>query len=558
MNKTLRFALSLLISVLVASVAFAGGTAEKGSTEPASAVSGPRYGGTFVVAIAAEPGGLNPMLWLGAEPQMSTSPIFSSLVKLDMAGKPMGDLAESWDVSSDNTVFTFHLRKGVSWHDGKPLTSADVLWTFLGSRAGYMVHARYRSALDSLVQSYEAPDTQTFVIRLKKPFAPFLKVFAASNYALPIVPKHVYDGTEVSKNPANWSPVGTGPFKFKEWVKGDHIELVKNDNYFIKGQPRIDKLFIRFMPDETARLLALQKGEVDYLYYYAVPYNAIPELKKNPEMVITNEGAGVQGLVEMWFFNLLQPPFDNLKVRQAFAYLMNRNRINETVYYGLARPTDTVLGKTTPFWNETVTKKYDMGGEEQNVAMANKLLDEAGYPRKADGTRFKTTLLYMSGRPYAGKIGEVVGDSLKKAGVQLDMAPMDRAAFIEKTHGKWDYTLSEQQLSSSAHPFVGIPRYLEWSMHKAGLYPSNATGYNNPKVDALFAQSTGAASDEQEARIWAEVQKTLSEDLPVLPIVEMPYTNVYRSEWKEVFSSIDGVFDVGRTVWWTKGQLPPK
>lgn len=535
-----------LVSTFTASAAFAQGAPEK-----------PRYGGTFVAAIAGEPGGLNPVIWQGAEPQISTAPIFDTLIKLDKNANPVGHLADSWDVSGDRTTITFRLRKDVRWHDGKPLTSADVVWTFLGSRAGYMVHPRYKSALDSLVDSYGTPDASTFVIKLKSPYAPFLKLFASSNYAMPIVPKHVYDGTDVSKNRANWNPIGTGPFKFKEWVKGSHIELVKNDNYFIKGLPRIDKFVVRFMPDETARLLALQKGEVDYLYYYAVPYNAIPALKANSNIVVTDEGAGLQGLVQMWYFNLQKPPFDNLKVRQAFAYLLDRNAINKLVYYDLARPTNTVLGKTTPFSREDVQKKYDLGSAEQNVATANKLLDEAGYPRKADGTRFTTTLLYMNGRPYAGKIGEIYADRLKKVGVGLTMSPMDRAAFIERTHSKWDYTISEQQLSSSAHPYIGIPRYLQWSAHKAGLYPSNATGYNNPKIEQLFGQSTTAASDKQEAQIWSEVQKILSEDLPVLPIVEMPYTNVHRSEWKEVFSSIDGVFDVSRTVWSTKGRANP-
>src|SRR5690606_23182514 len=156
--------------------------------------------------------------------------------------------------------------ENVRWHDGEPFTSEDVLWTYMGSREGYMVHPRYKSTLDVLVESYEAPDPRTFVIRLKQPYAPFMKVFGASNYAIPIVPKHVYEGADIDNNEANWKPIGTGPFKFKEWVRGSHIEMVRNEDYFIEDQPRIDSLVIRIMPDETARLLALKQGEVDYLY----------------------------------------------------------------------------------------------------------------------------------------------------------------------------------------------------------------------------------------------------------------------------------------------------
>ncbi|WP_173930993.1 ABC transporter substrate-binding protein [Chelativorans sp. Marseille-P2723] len=517
-------------------------------------VEGPRYGGTFVAAIAGEPGGLNPVLWQGAEPQISTSPIFDPLIRLDMDANPTGVLAESWEVSEDRTTFTFNLRDGVTWHDGEPFTSEDVLWTFLGTRDDYMPHPRYQSTLDTLVESYEAPDPDTFVIKLKHPYAPFLTVFGASNYAMPIVPKHVYDGTDIANNEANWAPVGTGPFKFKEWVRGSHIELVRNENYFIEDQPRVDSFIIRIMPDETARLLALKQGEVDYLYYYAVAYNSIPELQNDPNIVVTSDGAGLQGLIEMFHFNLKQEPFDDLRVRQAFAHLLDRELINQVVYYGLARPTGSAIGKTVPFWNEEVLATYDKGGLEENIAEAERLLDEAGYTRDASGNRFEVTLLYMSGRPYAGKVGEVFNDNLSKVGIRMTTQPMDRPAFIEQTHTRWDYKISEQQFSSGPHPYLGLPRYLLSSQHQPGIYPANAMGYENPEVDKLFEESTVASGPEEEAKIWAEVQRHLSEDLPILPIVEMPYTNIYRAEWKDVFSSIDGVFDVSRTVWSVNGS----
>src|SRR5690606_11401877 len=299
----------------------------------------------------------------------------------------------------------------------------------------------------------------------------------------------------------------------------------------------------RIMPDETARLLALKQGEVDYLYYYAVAYNAIPELKNDPNIVVTDEGAGLQGLIEMFHFNLKRKPFDDLRLRQAFAHLLDRDLINRVVYYGLARPTASAIGRTVPFWNEEVLTKYDKGSPEANIAEAERLLDEAGYARDASGNRFTLTLLYMSGRPYAGKVGEVFNDNLSKVGIRLNTQPMDRPAFIERTHTQYDFQISEQQFSSGPHPYLGLPRYLLSSQHQPGIYPANAMGYENPEIDELFTASTEAASEDEEAEIWAKVQKIMSDDLPVLPIVEMPYTNVYRSEWHDVFSSIDGVFD---------------
>lgn len=521
---------------------------------PLAAQDGPLFGGTFVAAISGEPGGLNPVLFQGAEPQISTAPMFDPLVHLDMDGEPRGVLAESWTWSDDRMVLTFTLREGVLWHDGEPLTSEDVLWTFKGTRDGTMAHPRYRATLDGLVESYEAPDPQTFRITLRQPYAPFLRVFSAANFAMPIMPKHVYDGTDIANNPANWAPIGSGPFRFRDWVRGSHIELERNPDYFIPDQPRVDSVFIRVMPDETARLLALRQGEIDYIYYYAVAYSAIPALEADPGITVTADGAGLQGLVQMLALNLNRPPFDDLRARQALAHLIDRDQINQLVYFGLARPTYSNIGITTPFWTEDVQERYDLGSPEANLAEAERLLDEAGITRDSAGNRFTVSLQYMTGRPYAGRIAEILDESLRPAGIRMTATPLDRPAFIEQTHGTWNFDVAEQQFSSGAHPFVGIPRYLLSDQHISGAYPSNSMGYANPDIDALFAASVMAESDEEEAEIWAQVQQILAEDLPIIPIVEMPYTNVHRSEWRDVFSSIDGVFDVTRTVWSVDGR----
>lgn len=548
-----------VVSLVMAASLFAAGAKEEGA-QPAPQQTGegvgPRYGGTFVIAVNSEPGGLNPILWQGAEPSISSSGIFNALIRLDKKGGIVGDLAQSWEVSDDGRVYTFHLLRGVKWHDGEPFTSADVLYTVMGSREGYMVHSRYLPAIDSLVESYQAPDDYTFVFKLKRPFAPFLTLLAEDRFGPRIVPRHIYEGTDVKKNQANWAPIGTGPFKFKEWVRGDHIELVRNDDYFKKGLPYIDRQIIRFMPDENARMLALEKGEVDFLYFYLVPYSAVPELRKNPDIVISEEGATAHGQVQMWIFNLLEPPFDKLEARQAVAYALDKQKINSTVYFGLARPAYSINGKDNPFFNEDVVEKYETGSQDRDIERANQLLDQAGYSRGQDGVRFKTTLLYMSGRPYAGKVGEVAREDLRKVGIELDMLPIDRPTFIERIFSRWDFDVSSQQFSAGPHPYAGIPRYIKWSQHKAGVYPSNAMGYNNPRVESLFEQSTRVKTEEEQAQIWAEVQKTISEDLPVLPIVEMPYTNAWRAEWRDVMPGIDGVLRAGgESVWWTKGEL---
>jgi peptide/nickel transport system substrate-binding protein len=126
------------------------------SSLAAGQVTGPRYGGTLVIGVNDEPGGLNPILWVGAEPQLCTSPVFNKIIALDPKGNFEGDLAQSWDISPDRTRYTFHLVKNAKWHDGRPFTSADVLWTFMGTRQKYLVHPRYATGIEPLVESYEA------------------------------------------------------------------------------------------------------------------------------------------------------------------------------------------------------------------------------------------------------------------------------------------------------------------------------------------------------------------------------------------------------------------
>ena len=220
------------------------------STDRAWGQERPRYGGTFIVGSGGDPVTLNLATDFSTIDTLAASSIYNMLVKSDADLNPQPDLAESWKVSNDGLTYTFQLVKNATWHDGKPFTSADVKFTFAEVLKKY--HPRGSVVLNS-VESIETPDPHTVVFKLKQPFDPLMKFIGNEAF---IIPKHLYENTDILKNPYNLKPIGTGPFVFKEWKKGSHIALERNPSYFKKGKPYLDKIIIKVVPDASSRMIA--------------------------------------------------------------------------------------------------------------------------------------------------------------------------------------------------------------------------------------------------------------------------------------------------------------
>src|SRR6476661_6647730 len=213
----------------------------------AAVAEGPKAGGVVNAVIQPEPPSLMVGLVQNGPTQMVAGNIYEGLLRYSPKLDPLPGLAESWTVSEDGKTYTFKLVKGATWHDGKPFTSADVLFSidFLKQ-----THPRARGNLVQL-DKVEAPDESTVVFTLKQPFGPFIGIFEVGS--LPMIPKHIYEGTDFATNPANATPIGTGPFKFKEWVKGSYIQLVANDKYHVKDVPLVDSVYFHVIPDAASR-----------------------------------------------------------------------------------------------------------------------------------------------------------------------------------------------------------------------------------------------------------------------------------------------------------------
>jgi peptide/nickel transport system substrate-binding protein len=309
-------------------------------------------------------------------------PCFNNLVVYDPTKKTetldtiVGDLAEKWSWQDNYRNLVFFLRKGVKWHDGQPITTKDVNYTFDKVREAPDAPAKLRinprKDWYANVQSIEAPDAQTVVFHLKRP-QPSLLMMMASGYT-PIYAAHI--------PPANYRTacVGTGPFKLKEWRKGEFVEYVKNPDYFVKGRPYLDGLRYVVIAERGTRTAALQSGAVDISYPGETSKTTAEQLKKAvPQLVVTPVSENVNNNIIM---NIKKPPFDNLKIRLAVSHAIDRRALIQAVYQGAGVIGAGMAPKPHAFWGlaeKDLTTLPGYGKAADEKATAKKLMAEAGY-----------------------------------------------------------------------------------------------------------------------------------------------------------------------------------
>ena len=300
----------LCAGALLSAWMFTAGAHAQSAAKPAAPT--PTKGGTLAVALNPEPpfllGAINPTLQMG----VVTSKVMEGLLSYDLNLNPQPLLAESWSKSADGLSYTFKLRKGVKWHDGKPFTSADVAFSLMN--VWKPLHPRGRSTF-SKVTSVETPDAHTVVFKLSGVTPQLLS--ALSSYESQVVPKHLFNGKEVATNPLVNAPVGTGPFVFKEWKKGNYILLERNPDYWQAGKPYLDKIVYRIITDASSRAAALESGEVQLAGLSPVPLNDVARLAEVPTLGVETKGYEYMSPVYMIEFNLRKGPLADARVRQA-------------------------------------------------------------------------------------------------------------------------------------------------------------------------------------------------------------------------------------------------
>ena len=484
--------------------------AEEPAAEPAAEDS--RRGGTLVIALSDDPGHFNPGITTGFNVHAVTGSMFNGLVELDDNANPHPDLAVSWEVSDDSTTYTFHLAEDVHWHDGEPMTSADVKFTFENILLSY--HSRTRGGLSGILESIDTPDDTTVVFNFTQPYAALLQRLNSTE--APILPKHIYEGVDdVQTAAANLTPVGTGPFKLESYDIDNEITLVRNDDYFKEGLPYFDRVVMRVIPDQNTQVLALEEGEVDYIW--RVPGGDFERLSGDSSIVLhgVNSGPGGGFCIPTLTFNSDRDVFSDLRVRQAIAHAFNRDQIVAQVLFGQGRVATGPINSQMAFAysDDVTTYAYD-------VDRANALLDEAGYA--SDGTRFTIDLLVFSFGDFP-KYGEVMRQNLAEVGIDVVVTPLDRSAFIPRVFGERDFDTNIISYCNNTDPSIGVAR-MYISSNIGDIPFSNGAAYINPAIDVLFDEAASTPDVARRGELYAEIQRILTAELPYLWLVETQFT----------------------------------
>lgn len=496
-NRIVRtVAASLAMAFVVAAADIATGAAPE-----------PRLGDSMVIGVVGDPGILNGAISSNFVEKIVSSNVLSMLIRLDRDFKPVPDLAQSWTISDDGLTYTFNLREQVKWHDGKPFTSADVKFTI--EEVILPLHTRggtYKAVIDRV----DVPDVKTAIIRLKAPFGPLMN---ALGYDFYILPKHLYEGTDIKSNAYNAKPIGTGAFKFKEWKKGSHIILDRNSDFFIKGQPYLDRLVFQVIPDASARVLALESGDIDYLAYQALPSSAVPRLKANPKLVVSGDGFESLASIAMLTLNLDHPILKDIRVRQALAFAMDKQVIVDKADYGIGKAATGPISSITAWAYEPKVNAYP-----HDPAKAARLLDEAGHPLR-DGVRMTLRLVADGGIELNRKTGEILKEQLGRVGVRVDLQLVERNVMLDRVYAKRDFDMNVHGFSTGADPAIDVSRlYVSSNIRPVNF--TNGSGYRNPRVDELFQRGQVAFKPEERAGAYRRAQMILADELPVIWLVE--------------------------------------
>jgi len=467
-------------------------------------VYAPEAGGTLVDAMTGEPSGLIPMIAGESAASAVAGNIFNSLLKYDKNLELEGELATSWLVSPDQRTITFTLKPNLKWADGKALTSADVLFTW---KLVTDDNTRTPYASDyKLVTKAETPDAQTFRVTYAQPYAPAMDSWAG----LQILPKHLLEGQDINTTAFARQPVGSSYYKLESWRNGERISLVRNANS-TQGPAKIEHLVSRFIPDAASQFLELLADNIDSMnlnpIQYARIFPARPELIK--KIGLYKELGNNYTYLG---FNLKHKPFDDIRVRQAINYAINKQEIINGVLLGLGEPVSSPYKPGTRWSNPNLQPyRYD-------PAKAIALLKEAGFEdHNGDG------ILDRDGKPLAFEIltnqnkqremsAVLIQRRLKEIGVDAKIRVMEWASFVGRfiKTGDFDVVLLGWGLSLDPDQFS------IWHSSQQGPGQFNFIGYNNPQVDKLLEQGRMELDPDKRMKIYHEFASVLQEDSPIV------------------------------------------
>ena len=526
----------------------------------------PRYGGTLVVGLSSEPPSLTPLgpsTWVFHQ---AVCLVCNSLVAFDPETLEwIPELAESWEINivGQKMSVKFNLVRNATWHDGEPFTSADVKFSY--EEPGPVINSFLKRLKDVYLESIETPDEHTVIFNLNSTWVGVYFPQAFGGPGTGIMPKHLYENTDYLTNPYNVAPIGTGPFKFKEWKKGEYIIYERNENYWKEGLPYLDRIIFRIIPDATAMATAFEKGEIDYIWSYGLTFNDAIRLQ---EAIGRGELIGKR----VWFFaspgasvdilGLNQNPegpvqLKDARVRRAIVAAIDRQVLAELAYFGRANAMDNVLSTApvnAPYFDPTIKEQsYDPD-------LAETLLDEAGFQRGTDGVRFSLTItIDPIAYPAQLKMAELIRDFLGDVGIEVSIITLETAAWHETVFKNWDFDMSIlPYVQGPGHTFF-IQYFTERGMIHGSW--SNCHGYNNPEVNDLLYEAEYEINMTRHVELVRSALRIMEADQAAGWLIERNFIGALNIEFSDEYQP--GVWEHAwgtaylrpEGIYWIKGEV---
>jgi len=475
-------------------------------------------GGRLIVAADSEPSNLNPAITASNGVFFVASKVIEPLAEADYTGADglAPKLATSWEGAPDGKSITFKLRSGVTWHDGKKFTSADVAFSAL--EVWRKLQNLGRVVFKDLV-AVDTPDAETAIFRFSAP-TPFQLIRNALPALTAVLPRHVFEGTDIMKNPANEKLVGTGPFKYVEHKPGEYYLLRRNGAYWDPTEPKIDELLFRVLSDRASASDALEAGEIQLAAFSAVPLADLGRISRLQGMKVYANGYEAltyQLIVEI---NHTRKELADLRVRQAIAHAIDKDFVVKTIFLGYAKPaTGPVPQYDTTFYTPDVTQ-YPF-----DPAKAEALLDEAGYRKGADGTRFRLKLLPAPFFNETKQFGDYLRQALGKVGITAEIVANDTPGHLKAVYTDHAFDIAVGTPVYRSDPAISTTILFQSGL-PAGVPFSNQYGYANPKVDAVIAAAAVELDAAKRADLYKQFQKLVVDDLALINVAEFSFITV--------------------------------
>lgn len=466
----------------------------------------PAYGDALVEGSIGEPSTLIPLLASDSASHSVASLVYNGLVKYDKNLNLTGDLAESWQISPDGLTITFYLRKGVKWHDGHEFTSRDILYTF-----NTIIDPKTPTAYaeDFLqVRSAAAPDPYRFIVNYSRPFAP-----ALASWGLNILPAHLLAGKDITKSELARKPVGTGPYRFREWIPGQRVVLDSYHNYF-EGRPYIDSRVFRIIPDSSTMYMELKAGSIDMMNLTPVQFkrqtNSAEFLSRFNKYRYPVPSYTYLG------YNLNKPLFADKRVRQAITSAINKDELVNGVLFGLGQAAHG------PFQPGTWAHNPALRPFPYDPARAVKLLAEAGWRERdkngiltKDGKPFRFTIMTNQGNEQRIKSAQIIQYRLKQIGIDVNIRVLEWASLLTNYIDSRNFDLLLMGWSLSQDP----DQFDIWHSSKTAAKELNFVSYKNSEVDRLLVEARGTFDIKKRKTCYFRIQEILAD--------EQPYTFLY-------------------------------